>query len=555
MTDSTASTAFRFSKTTLDNGLDVIFRRQPQRPITAVNLWYHVGSKNEERNQRGFTHLVEHLMFEGSEHYPGDFFKHLQKLGAEINGSTSSDRTNYYVDLPAAHLERTIAMESDRMAHLMGALDENKLRVQKDVVTNEYRQNYANRPYGRASFLIAEALYPPQHPYNWLTIGVMEDIERASMEDVRSFYQRFYVPSNASLALVGDLEEDEAFGLAERYFGPIPGGNKAMVPRVAERPLVETIPIVLNDRVELDRLYLIWPTVRHFHDDDAALLIAGDILGRGRSSRLYRKLVLEEQIAQDVHAHQSGREVAGSFGIVVTLRPSRSIAEAMRSVLAELDRLAGSSVHEDELRRVQRQRVAAFWFALEHVGGFGGVADRLNAYNVYRGDPGQITSDVQRFERVTADEIQAAAGRYLAGRPRVELSVCRARQTSDVAPARPDGAAGEQSGPRLPAADPARQGARGWNSALGVSAQGPADAGRIDRHAGRSGRRRPDEAGLGQLTAAMLDEGTGTRSAEQIALRRRVDGGDDRRLVRLGGCVCLVQVLEGGLPREPRPGG
>ena len=160
MTDSTAASGFRFSKRTLDNGLDVIFRRQPDRPIVAVNLWYHVGSKNEERNQRGFTHLVEHLMFEGSEHYPGDFFKHLQKLGAEINGSTSSDRTNYYVDLPAAHFERAIAMESDRMAHLMGALDENKLRVQKDVVKNEYRQNYANRPYGRVWPLIAEALYP-----------------------------------------------------------------------------------------------------------------------------------------------------------------------------------------------------------------------------------------------------------------------------------------------------------------------------------------------------------------------------------------------------------
>ncbi len=519
MTDSTASTAFRFSKTTLDNGLDVIFRRQPERPITAVNLWYHVGSKNEERNQRGFTHLVEHLMFEGSEHYPGDFFKHLQKLGAEINGSTSSDRTNYYVDLPAAHLERTIAMESDRMAHLMGALDENKIRVQKDVVTNEYRQNYANRPYGRVSFLIAEALYPPQHPYNWLTIGVMEDVERASMEDVRSFYQRFYVPSNASLALVGDLEEDEAFGLAERYFGPIPGGSKAMVPRVAERPLVETIPIVLNDRVELNRLYLTWPTVRHFHDDDAALLIAGDILGRGRSSRLYRKLVLEEQIAQDVHAHQSGREVAGSFGIVVTLRPSRSIAEAKRSVDAELDRLAASPVHEDELRRVQRQRITAFWFALEHVGGFGGVADRLNAYNVYLGDPGQITSDVQRFERVTADEIQAAVGRYVVGRPRIELSVCGRGKRATLPPldrtVPPASKAVRDYRPPVPLVKELAAGIRLWVFPRGDL---PTLVGSIVMPGG-AGAARPNEAGLGHLTAAMLDEGTATLSAEQIALR------------------------------------
>jgi zinc protease len=518
MTDSTASTQFRFSKRTLDNGLDVIFRRQPGRPIVAVNLWYHVGSKNEERNQRGFTHLVEHLMFEGSEHYPGDFFKHLQKLGAEINGSTSSDRTNYFVDLPAAHLERAIAMESDRMAHLMDALDETKLRVQKDVVTNEYRQNYANRPYGRVSFLIAEALYPPQHPYNWLTIGVMEDVERASMEDVRSFFRRFYVPSNASLALVGDLQEDDAFSLVERYFGPISGGSKAMVSRVSERPLVETIPIVLNDRVELDRIYLTWPSVCHFHDNDAALLLLGDILGRGRSSRLYRKLVLEEQIAQEVAAHQSGRELAGSFGIVVSLRPSRSIAEAMRSVDAEIAQLAAATVLEPELRRVQRLRVASFWFALEHVGGFGGVADRLNAYNIYRGDPGQITADVQRFERVTAAEVLAAARHYLADRPRVELSVTgRGKRATLPALDRklpPASGAAREYRPPEPQIMELAGGIPLWVFPRGDL---PTVVGSIVMPGG-AGVQRPGEAGLAQLTAAMLDEGTSTRSAEQIAL-------------------------------------
>src|SRR5215471_16743416 len=174
MIDSSVLNGVRFAKTTLSNGLDVIVRHQEQLPLVAINLWYHVGSKNEERTQRGFTHLFEHLMFEGSENYPGDFFKHLQPLGANINGSTSSDRTNYFVDLPTAHAELAIAMESDRMANLLGALDERKLRIQKDVVKNEYRQNYANRPYGMASCLLAEALYPPQHPYNWLTIGIME---------------------------------------------------------------------------------------------------------------------------------------------------------------------------------------------------------------------------------------------------------------------------------------------------------------------------------------------------------------------------------------------
>jgi zinc protease len=548
MTDSTASAGFRFSKKTLDNGLDVIFRRQPERPIVAVNLWYHVGSKNEERNQRGFTHLVEHLMFEGSEHYPGDFFKHLQKLGAEINGSTSSDRTNYYVDLPVSHVERAIAMESDRMAHLLGALDENKLRVQKDVVKNEYRQNYANRPYGRVGPLIAEALYPPQHPYNWMTIGVMEDVERASMEDVFSFFRRFYVPSNASLAVVGDLEEDQAYSLVEQYFGSIPGGTKATAPWVLERPLVETIPIVLNDRVELDRIYLSWPTVRHFHDDDATLLLLGDILGRGRSSRLYRKLVLEEQVAQDVSAYQSGRELAGSFGIVVTLRPSRSIAEAIGLIDSELAGTTAATVEEPELRRVQRLRVAAFWFALEHIGGFGGVADRLNAYNIYRGDPGKITSDVERFERVSASEIRAAAQRYLFERPRVELSVVgrgnRVKPTPLDRTVAPASALAGDYRPPLPRIMELGRGIPLWVFPRGDL---PTVTGAIVMPGG-AGAQRPGEAGLAQLTAAMLDEGTVSRSSEQIALAAESMGATISATCGWGGAYVSFKCLKTDYP-------
>src|SRR6478735_7199237 len=227
---------FSFTKTTLPNGLDVIVRHQGHLPLVTVNLWYHVGSKNEERRQRGFAHLFEHLMFEGSEHYPGDYFKPLQRLGASVNGSTSPDRTNYFVDLPPAHAELAIAMESDRMANLLPALTDEKVRIQKDVVKNEYRQNYANRPYGQVWRTIAEAMYPPDHPYSWLTIGAMEDVERASRDDIESFFRRNYVPSNASLAIVGDLDEDRAFTLAERYFGPIPAGIPAEQPRPTAWP-------------------------------------------------------------------------------------------------------------------------------------------------------------------------------------------------------------------------------------------------------------------------------------------------------------------------------
>jgi len=518
MIQPTASTEFRFAKTTLSNGLDVIVRHQGQLPIVAINIWYHVGSKNEERTQRGFTHLVEHLMFEGSEHYPGDFFKHLQRLGANINGSTSSDRTNYFVDLPAAHAERAIAIESDRMANLVGALDDSKLRVQKDVVKNEYRQNYPNRPYGKVWPLIAEALYPPHHPYSWMTIGVMEDLDRATLEDVTSYFRRFYVPSNASLAIVGDLEEERAFALAERYFEPIPGGTRAVSPWVLDGGLKESASIVLHDRVELDRLYLVWPTVPQFHSDDAALVLLGDVLGRGRSSRLYRKLVIEEEIAQDVTAYQAGRELAGSFGIIVTLRPSRSLSEARSLVEAELSALAATGVEAGELVRVRNQRVAGFFFALEHMGGFGGVADRLNAYNVFRGDPSLITTDVERFRTVSADLLQSVARGYLAERPRVELSVVGRKKAA--APALLDRSL-----------IPASQAPVGYRppACLIVTlpcgiplwvfprSDLPTVAGSIIV-AGGAGLQRPGQAGLTQLTAAMLEEGTTSRTAAQIAL-------------------------------------
>jgi predicted Zn-dependent peptidase len=510
-------TAFRFAKITLSNGLDVIVHHRPQFPIVAINLWYHVGSKNEERHQRGFTHLVEHLMFEGSLHYPGDFFKHLQPLGANINGSTSSDRTNYFVDLSTAHAERAIAMESDRMAHLIGALDRVKLGLQKDVVKNEYRQNYPNKPYGRVWPLVAEALYPPQHPYSWLTIGAMEDVDRASIDDISSFFRRFYVPSNASLAIAGDLEADQAFGLACKYFESIPGGAKAVRPRVPDLGLTATTSIVLGDRVALDRLYLVWPTVCHFDQDDAALILLGDVLARGRSSRLYRKLVIEQEVAQDVTAYQSARELAGSFAIIVTLRPSRAIEHARSLVDEELGRITASGVQDDELARAQNQRASAFCFALEYLGGFGGVADRLNAYNVFRGDPGFFTGDLARLERVATSELPAAARRYLDGRPRIELSVLgRSRATTahvldrSLVPT-----SGPPTGFQPPSPDIVKL-ASGIPLWILRRDDVPTVTGSIVVKGGAS-QQPPHQAGLLQLALAMLDEGTISRSAEQIA--------------------------------------
>lgn len=506
-----------FTKTTLGNGLDVIVRRQGPLPIVAVNLWYHVGSRNEERSQRGYAHLFEHLMFEGSEHYPGDFFKPLQRLGASINGSTSTDRTNYFVDLPAAHVERALAMESDRMGCLVAALTDEKLRIQKDVVKNEYRQNYANRPYGMVWRILAEAMYPPGHPYSWLTIGVMEEVEAATREDVAAFFLRYYVPSNASLCLVGDIDEDRGIALAERYFGGLPGGTKALRTWAPAVDLGQGQELLLYDRVELDRFYQVWHTVPHFEPHDAPLVLLADILARGKSSRLYRKLVVETRLAQDVHAFQSGRELAGTFGVVVTLRPGQSWTSARDLVAAELVDIADRGLEERELERVKNGRLAGFIYALDNVGGFGGVADRLNAYNVYCNDPGRIQTDLARFQAVTSEAIRDASRRYLVGHASVDLTVEGKKRPTVVPPLDrsvvPASAAAVPYRAPCPEIVTLRCGLPLWviprrdlpivaaTIALGGGA-GVQDAG---------------SAGLAQLTTAVMEEGTITRSSLDLA--------------------------------------
>ncbi len=516
-----------YRKTTLSNGLDVLALRSGRLPIVAVNLWYHVGSKNEERTQRGFAHLFEHLMFEGSEHYPGDFFKPLQRLGASVNGSTSTDRTNYFVDLPSAHVELAVAMESDRMGHLIPALSDEKIRVQKDVVKNEYRQNYANRPYGQVWKILAEALYPPDHPYSWLTIGAMEDVERASRDDIEAFFGRYYVPGNASLALVGDIDEDHAFSLAEKYFGPIPGGTKAL-PVAWSQPgeplLTADRVLTIRDRVELDRLYLCWPTVPQFDPMDAPLALLADVLARGRSSRLFRSLVMDRQIAQDVTAYHASRELAGTFGLVATLRPGRSIDEARDLLDAELADISERGVTEDELERVRNGRLAGFVYALDNVGGFGGVADRLNAYNTFLGDPGRITTDFLRFQDVSAADVLTAARQIHAGpsdtgrKPRVEVSVLGRKARSTAPPVdrsiRPGPAPASAFLAPRPEIRTLKNGASLWiipRRDLPIVAASAVVTAGASAHG-------PDSAGLASLTANMMDEGTEHFSAADLAL-------------------------------------
>ncbi len=299
-----------FTHHRLGNGLDVIVHEDRACPIVAVNVWYHVGSKNEKPGRTGFAHLFEHLMFEGSQHYDEGYFRPLQEAGGVLNGSTNADRTNYWEVVPSNALELALWMESDRMGYLLPALTEAKFENQRSVVLNERRQNYENRPYGLAGMSIAAALYPPDHPYHWMTIGAAEDLKTASLDDVSAFFRTYYRPRNASLALAGDIDTTRALELAAAYFGDLEAGPDVPAVEMPPARLSGERRIVLEDRVELPRVYIAWHTPALFAEDDARLDLVAEVLAGGKTSRLYRRLVYDERIATEVAASQNSRESA-----------------------------------------------------------------------------------------------------------------------------------------------------------------------------------------------------------------------------------------------------
>jgi zinc protease len=413
-----------FTKHTLNNGLDVVVHEDHGVPIVAVNVWYHVGSKNEVPGRTGFAHLFEHLMFEGSEHYDRGYFQPLQQAGAALNGSTNADRTNYWEVVPTNALDLAMWMESDRMGYLLPALTDEKFENQRDVVLNARRQNYENRPYGMAGMAIVEALFPPEHPYHWLTIGAADDLKAARIDDVRAFFQRYYHPRNASLALAGDVDAATGIRLAERYFGDIPAGPAAapVVAHVGDRPAGE-VRLVLEDRVELPRLYLAWHSPALFAEGDAELDLVADLLASGKTSRLYRALVYEQRVATEVAASQNSRELGSFFQIVATAAPGRPLADVERAIARELAAFAERGPTPAELERSLAQAEAHFLFRLQTVGGFGGKSDQLNAYNTFLGDPGFFERDLQRYRDATRDSLRLAASTHLLTSKRVVLSV------------------------------------------------------------------------------------------------------------------------------------
>jgi zinc protease len=411
-----------FTKRTLANGLDVIVHEDHHVPIVAVNVWYHVGSKNERPGRTGFAHLFEHLMFEGSQNYNAGYFPPLQEAGALLNGSTNADRTNYWEVVPTSAVDRALWMESDRMGYLLPALTRERFETQRDVVLNERRQSYENRPYGMAMMALSAALYPPDHPYSWMTIGSADDIRAMQLDDVHDFFRTYYHPSNASLVLAGQIETSRAFDLAEAYFGEIPGGVRPnRITNGAE--LSSEHRLVLEDRVELPRLYMAWHSPAMFAAGDAELDLVGDFLANGKTSRLYKTLVYDSRIALDVSAYQSSREIGSFFLLVATAAPGHTLREIAARIDEELRRAADEGPSIEEMDRALAQAEAHFMYRLQTVGGFGGKSDQLNAYNVMKGTPGFFVPDLDRYRRATRESLQQSARQYLRFDRRVLLSV------------------------------------------------------------------------------------------------------------------------------------
>ena len=371
-----------YEKVTLPNGLDVILHEDHSIPLAAVNVWYHVGSKNEAPGRTGFAHLFEHVMFEGSKHHNSSHFEPLQKVGANLNGSTNSDRTNYWEDVPSNYLELALWLEADRMGFLLEALDQQRFDIQRDVVKNERRQSYENRPYGMAQGNIQEAVFPLPHPYHWMTIGSQEDLDAASLDDIKDFFRSFYSPSNASLAIAGDIDRAGTLELVNRYFGDLPPGPPVRRIGRFDSGLPGRIDLELRDRVSLPRLYIAWPALPDSDPEEASLEILRAVLADGQSSRLYRSLVYDQQIAQSVSVRNYSAEIAGQFIIEVTAAAGHSLEGLEAATDAEIARIWQEPPTEEELDRAKNRLESSHFRQLSRIGGFGGRADMLNYYNV-----------------------------------------------------------------------------------------------------------------------------------------------------------------------------
>ncbi|NUQ19453.1 MAG: insulinase family protein [Gemmatimonadaceae bacterium] len=419
--DAQAVPSIRVERYVLPNGLEVLLHEDHSTPIVAVDTWYHVGSSNEQRGRTGFAHLFEHIMFMGSQHVPvGAFDQWLESAGAYNNGSTTQDRTNYYEVMPSNALPLALWLDADRMGWLLPTMDQAKLDLQRDVVKNERRERVDNVPYGRASETILGALFPKSHPYSWPVIGSMADLSAASLEDVKSFFRTYYAPNNATLTIAGDFNADSVKAWVNHYFAQIPRGpavpSNSSVPAIA---LQHDTVLVLEDRVQLPRLYYTWRTPKALTQDDAALDVLAFILAGDKSSRLYTKLVYQAQSAQQVNANQASARLDSWFQVVVAPKEGHMPAEMAAAVDSEIARLAKEGPTQREVQRAQNSYRTTFLDAMASVLG---KAEQLNRYDYLVGQPDYAREDAVRYDRVTPADVQRVAAQYLTA-PKVVLTI------------------------------------------------------------------------------------------------------------------------------------
>ena len=506
-----------FEKHTLSNGLDVILHEDHTIPIVAVNVWYHVGSKDEEIGRTGFAHLFEHVMFEGSKHHNSSHFEPLQKAGANLNGSTTPDRTNYWEDVPTNYLDLALWLEADRMGYLLDALDQQRFDIQRDVVKNERRQSYENRPYGMAHWHLQGALYPMPHPYHWMTIGSQEDLDAAELDDIKDFFKRFYSPTNASLAVAGDIKMGEALELVNRYFGDLPPGES--VPRKGRHDsgLKGRIELEMRDKVTLPRAYIAWPTPPEGDIDDAPMEIYQAIMSDGLTSRLHKALVYEKQIAQSASMRYHSSEIAGQCVMSVTAAEGYELASVEAAADAEMARLLREPPTNEEITRVKNRIEASHYRQLARIGGFGGRADQLNHFSVFSSNPDLINTSLDKYMAVTREDVLRVAESVL-GDNQVRLRVL---PEPTLSPATVKIDRTKMPPPKSePVFTPPTPTRTKLSNGMGISVveqRGlPIVAFGVLMDAGAS--RDPEQLpGLAGFTAQMLPEGTATKSSQEIA--------------------------------------
>jgi predicted Zn-dependent peptidase len=401
-----------FEKYKLPNGLEVILAPDNAVPLVAVNVWYHVGSGNEVPGKSGFAHLFEHMMFQGSKNTGEDqHFKILRQIGSnEINGTTNTDRTNYFEVVPSHFLETALWLESDRMGHLLEMLDRKALDNQIDVVRNERRQNYDNVPYRKALFALYAAMYPEGHPYRYLTIGKHEDLTSASVDDVKNFFKTWYVPSNATIAIVGDFDVAQTKKLVEKWFGSYPASKKpetVTVPAPAQKAQTVTVD---DSFAKQRQVTYAWHSPANYGPGDAELDIVANALGAEGRGRLYKILVFDKQLATRVSVGQDGAQFSGTFDVTVTLRTEADLEQVNKIVADEIARVTKENLGDKEIARMVTNAEASAIYRLERLNN---RANILQAYNHFLGDPGKLSWDLDRYRKATADGIRAAAAKYL----------------------------------------------------------------------------------------------------------------------------------------------